>query len=314
MKPDRPVIVLLGPTAVGKPRVSLELAKRLDGEIISADSRLVYRGMDIGTAKPSPGEMEQVPHHLIDIRDPEETYSLAEYRQDALAAIEAIHRRGRLPLLVGGTGQYLKAVIEGWVPPPRPEDFSFRDKLESWVEEHGHEALHDRLRRVDPDRAAAIDSRNVRRVIRALEIYDLTGVPPSKLRVKIPPPFDVLQVGLIRPREELYERIDRRIEHMLEAGWLEEIKALLDSGIPPQAPPLSAIGYRQLIDHLRGEMSLEEAVADIQRLTRQFVRRQANWFKQDDPEIHWFKARPGVVENIEAMIRKWLNGEPVGSN
>ncbi|MFP3854748.1 MAG: tRNA (adenosine(37)-N6)-dimethylallyltransferase MiaA, partial [Anaerolineales bacterium] len=230
MKPEHPLIAIIGPTAVGKTSVSIELARRMDGEIISADSRLVYRGMDIGTAKPTVEERSIVPHHLIDIVDPSETYSLAEYRKAALAVIGEVHQRGRLPFLVGGTGQYIRAVLEGWVPPPRPDDFSFRRRMEQWAEEHGHRALHDRLRRLDPARAAAIDPRNVRRVIRALEIYEITGVPPSKLRVKVPPPFEVLQIGLIRPREELYERIDQRIDDMLAAGWLEEIEKLMDQG------------------------------------------------------------------------------------
>lgn len=309
MRRQRPLIVLLGPTAVGKTRVSLRLAQRLDGEIISADSRLVYRSMDIGTAKPSPQDRSRVPHHLIDVLEPDETYSLARYKRDALAAIEAVQSRGKLPFLVGGTGQYIRAVVEGWMPPPRPEDLSFRQQLEAWTERHGHEALHQRLAQIDPDRAAAIDARNVRRVIRALEIFDLTGTPPSKLRVKVPPPFEILQVGLILPRRELNERVDQRIQEMLAAGWLDEIEALLDKGIPASAPPMSAIGYRQLIKHLEGKVSLASAVQEIQRLSRQFIRRQANWFKKDDPEIQWFEAREGAADRIESMIRRWLAGE-----
>ncbi len=296
---------------MGKTRLSLAVAERLEGEIISADSRLVYRGMDIGTAKPTPAERERVPHHLIDVLSPQETYSLAEYRQDALKAINDVHLRAKLPLLVGGTGQYVTAVLEGWMPPPRPEDQSLRRELEQFAEEHGHQALHARLEQVDPERAENLDARNVRRVVRALEIYHTTGMPPSDLRVKAPPPYQILQVGLSRPREQLYQRIDERIERMLDQGWLEEVQNLLRQGVPPQAPALSAIGYRQLVAVINDQMSLEQAKQEISRSTRQFVRRQANWFKPDDPDIHWFDARAQNVEReVVELIERWLQEEP----
>lgn len=301
-----PVVVLVGPTAVGKTETAIRLAERLEGEIVSADSRLLYRGMDIGTAKPTPDQRARVPHHLIDVADPKEPWSLALYQQAALQALRAIHARGRLPFLVGGTGQYVRAVVEGWSPPPRPPDDRLRRELEAFAAEHGPEALHRRLAQVDPARAAEIDPRNVRRVVRALEIYELTGVPPSRLRRKEPPPLDPLWVGLTLPRPELYTRIDERIDRMLASGWLEEVRRLLSSGLSPDSPAMSAIGYRQLARHLQGELSLEEAVREIRRVTRQFVRRQANWFKPDDPRIHWFEARPGVEEQIEPLIRRWL--------
>jgi tRNA dimethylallyltransferase len=307
MTNQKPLVLIVGPTAVGKTRVSLALAAELEGEIVSADSRLVYRSMDIGTAKPTLQERKLIPHHLIDLVDPTDTYSLARYRREALAAISQIHQRQHLPLLVGGTGQYVRAVIEGWVPPPRPQDLTYRRRLEQWTEKHGHRALHARLERVDPDRAAAIDARNIRRVIRALEIYQLTGVPPSKLRVKQPPPYDILQIGLSLDRDQLYQRIDSRIESMLAAGWLDEIRGILAAGVPVSTPALSAIGYRQLVDHLQGNSSLDEAVNEIKRLSRQFVRRQANWFKQDDPDIHWFEAYEGVAGDIQPVIERWLD-------
>lgn len=306
MKSHPPLVAIVGPTAVGKTEISLALARRFDGEIVSADSRLVYRGMDIGTAKPTSEEREEIPHHLIDFLPPAETYSLAAYRHDALEAIDGIHARGKLPFLVGGTGQYVTAVLEGWVPPPRPDDPSLRRRLEEFAEEHGPGALHARLLAVDPERAQAIDPRNVRRVVRALEIYETTGIPPSDARVRVPPPYDVLRVGLMRPRDELYARIDERIERMLEAGWIEEVRELREGGVPPESPSLSAIGYRQLVAYLQGELAMEEAKAEMSRLSRQFVRRQANWFKEDDPDIRWFRVEDDTVERIAQLVEGWL--------
>jgi tRNA dimethylallyltransferase len=306
VKPANPLVVIVGPTAVGKTQISLQLAQRLDGEIVSADSRLVYRGMDIGTAKPTSAERHMVRHHLIDLVPPTEIFSLARFQQAANGAIDEILKRARLPLLVGGTGQFVMALLEGWQPPPRPEDRSLRRQLEAFAEEHGHRALHARLARVDPARAGAIDARNVRRVVRALEIYQVTGKPPSELRVKQPPPYDVFQIGLDRPRDELYARIDERMERMLAAGWLDEVRDLLALGVSTSAPSMSAIGYRQLARHLEGECTLAESKSEITSLSRQFVRRQATWFKKDDPSIHWYRVEDGVTDRIEAVLRSWL--------
>ncbi len=307
MRKRQPVIAILGPTAVGKTRISISLADQIDGEIVSVDSRLIYRGMDIGTAKPTSEEREHVPHHLIDVADPDDTWNLAKFCEAALNVIHDIHSRGKVAFLVGGTGQYLRAILEGWTPPPSAESTDFRETLEATAASRGYEVVHRQLQDVDPASASQIDPRNVRRVIRALEIFHLTGMPASSQRVKKPPSFEILRIGLTLPREELYQRIDQRIDLMIEDGWIEEVKELIDIGISPDLPSLSAIGYSQLAAHLSGEMDLDSAIVEIRRLSRQFVRRQANWFKADDPEIQWFDAVSGVEERITEVIERWLS-------
>jgi tRNA dimethylallyltransferase len=301
--PRPPLVVILGPTASGKTGIAIQLAERLNGEIVSADSRSFYRGMDIGTAKPTKSEQTRAPHHLVDVAEPDEVWSLAVFQRAARLAIDEIHSRQRLPFLVGGTGQYIRAVIEGWQVPPAGPDRRLRTALEEWGEDIGPQGLHARLAVLDPKAAAQIDFRNLRRTVRALEVILRTGHRFSTQRRRGRSPYRSLLLGLIRPRPELYARIDARIEEMLEAGLVAEVQALLEKGYSPDLPTLSAIGYREVIDYLQGEISLEEAVLRMKRSTRQFVRRQANWFKESDPEIHWFRVGPNTVEEMEATIR-----------
>lgn len=302
-----PLIVIVGPTAVGKTDVAIQLAERMSGEIVSADSRLLYRGMDIGTAKPTAAQLARVRHHLIDVADPDEIWSLAAFQQAAGKAIGGIHKRGKLPILVGGTGQYLRAIIEGWLPPKIAAQPRLRFALAAWAGELGKEEIHWRLATVDPVAAASIDARNLRRTLRALEVIFATGQRFSTQRKKAESDYRVLQIGLTRPRPELYARIDERIQQMLNAGWLEEVKGLLAKGYDADLPSLSAIGYRQLIEHLRGEMSLDQAVEEIKRATRLFVRRQANWFKPSDPRIQWVEASPpDLFKELEMLARDFL--------
>lgn len=302
-----PLIVIVGPTAVGKTEISIQLAERLAGEIVSADSRLFYRGMDIGTAKPAPSQRARVPHRLVDVADPDQVWSLAVFQQAAYQAIAEIHARGRLPFLVGGTGQYIRAVIEGWQIPKVRSSPPLREALENWAAEIGPDGLHDRLAVLDPKAAAGIDYRNLRRTVRALEVILRTGHQFSAQRSKGVLPYRNLQIGLIRPRKELYARIDTRIDAMLADGFVNEVRQLLSQGYSPDLPTLSAIGYREIVAYLKGKASLQEAVKLIKRHTRQFVRRQANWFKQDDPNIHWFRIEPHTVGEIEQLIRSWLS-------
>jgi tRNA dimethylallyltransferase len=306
--PNSPLIVFVGPTAVGKTEVALQLADRLEGEIVSADSRLFYRGMDIGTAKPSPAERKRVPHHLIDVADPDQTWGLAVFQEAAREAIAGIHARLRIPFLVGGTGQYVRAVTEGWSPPGVKADERLRSVLEKMAAARGSSWLHARLMAIDPASAQAIDARNVRRTIRAWEVILLTGRRFSEQRTRMDSPYALRLIGLTRPRPELYARIDERIEAMFANGLLDEVRGLLAQGYSADLPSMSGIGYRECAAVLRGEMSLDEARTQMKRLTRVFVRRQANWFKANDPAIRWFDADRTQVAEIEAFIRGWLAG------
>lgn len=304
--PKLPLILIVGPTAVGKTEIAIQLAERLDGEIVSADSRLFYRGMDIGTAKPTREEQARVPHHLIDIADPDEILSLAVFQQKAREAIADIHTRKKLPFLVGGTGQYIRAVTQGWTPPEVAPDERLRDELGKMKEERGIHWLHDKLRSLDEVAANKIDPRNYRRTIRALEVIMTTGQKFSEQRRQSDSPYHLVTVGLSRPRTELYERVDARIESMFANGFLEEVKGLLEKGYSPTLPTMSAIGYRECVAVLEGRLKVEEAKQLIGRATRVFVRRQANWFKESDPNISWFKVEERVVERTEAYVRQSL--------
>jgi tRNA dimethylallyltransferase len=298
-----PLIVIVGPTAVGKTAIAIEVAKQVGGEIVSADSRLFYRGMDIGTAKPTPGERSSVPHHLIDVADPDETWSLTVFQNEASKVIREIHERGNIPLLVGGTGQYIQSVLEGWEVPAQKPDERMRLFLQGWGEELGYLELHRKLSLVDPTAAAFIQAQNMRRTIRALEVIFLTGKRFSDLRKKKSSPYSHLIVGLNMPRPELYSRIDARIETMFESGFVEEVKCLLKKNYSPELPTLSAIGYHEVIDYLRGNLTLDEAKRLMKRKTRQYVRQQANWFKERDPQTHWFNVGETTVDDIVSLIR-----------
>jgi tRNA dimethylallyltransferase len=308
----RPVVVIVGPTAVGKTEISLQLAERVSGEIISSDSRLFYRGMQIGTAKPSKEELARVQHHLIDVTDPDDAWSLAVFQRAAGDAVREIHARGNMPFLVGGTGQYVRAVMEGWDLPEQESDPGLRDALEQWALEVGAKSLHERLGVLDPAAAEVIQYQNVRRTVRALEVIFRTGRRFSEQRQRSQSPYSLLIVGLTRPRPELYARIDERIEQMVAEGLLDEVRELLKKGYSADLPSMSAIGYREMIAHLNGEISLDEAVVRMKRSTRQFVRRQANWFKTADPNIHWFEVGPHTADDIERLIRSEMAWIPMG--
>lgn len=278
------LLVLVGPTAVGKSDLALALASELHGEIVSADSRQIYRGMDIATAKPTRAEQERVPHHLIDIVEPDRELTLAEYQALAYARIQDILARGGLPLLVGGTGLYVRAVVEGYNIPRVPPNPAHRAELNQLPAPE----LYSRLQSLDPDIAQTIQPNNTRRIIRALEVIAATGAKMSDQQTRRPPPFNIVQMGLTLPRPLLYARVDARIDQMIERGLVDEVRGLVARGYAFDLPSMTGLGYREIGAHVRGEISLAEAVIRLKRNTRKFIRHQSNWFRPTDPRIHWF--------------------------
>ncbi len=303
------VVIIAGPTAVGKTELAIRLAEKLTGEIISTDSRLLYRGMDIGTAKPTPAEMARVPHHLIDLAEPDEVWSLALFKKSLFSAINDVQQRNKLPIIAGGTGQYIRSLVEGWVIPAVTPSPRLREVLEEWGKQIGAEALHQKLSLIDPQAGSKIDTNNLRRTVRALEVIFSTGELFSLQKEKNPPDLDFKIIGLMRPRDELYTRVDVRIETMFEQGLVKEVEALLTRGYSAETPTLSAIGYREVIQYLAGRCTLEEAKVQMRRKTREFIRRQANWFKPTDTTIEWFSMIPDPLEEIFLLIKVWLSEE-----
>lgn len=291
-----PVVVIIGPTAVGKTELSLGLCERFNGEIVGADSRQIYRRMDICTAKPTASERARVPHHLVDICDPDESFSLAEYQQRAYATIDDIHARGKVPFVVGGTALYVRAVVEGLRLPEAPPHPALRAELEQYLTDNGRDALFQWLAKVDPATAAVIDGKNPRRVLRALEIFLITGQSKVVLEGADPPPYRILQIGLDREREQLYARADRRIDQMIEAGIIAETEALLAAGYYPPLPSITSLGYRELIDYLEGNLSFDAAVERFKTETHRFIRHQYTSFRKMK-DVIWFDldADPPVV-------------------
>jgi tRNA dimethylallyltransferase len=281
---------LLGPTAAGKSALALTVAQALGAELIVADSVQVYRGLDIGSAKPSPEERAAVPHHGLDLVEPDQPFDAAAFRREAFRAMAGIQARGRLPIVVGGTGFYVRALLRWQLPGPG-RDPALRERLRAAAAREGLGALHARLAEADPDAAARIHPHDAIRIVRALEILEATGERPSDLRGargEGRPPFRPLLIGLHWPREGLYRRIDARVERMIARGLVAEVAGLLDRGFAPELKPLQSIGYRQIVAHLQGRFSLEAAVHAIQQATRRFAKRQLTWFRRE-PGIRWLR-------------------------
>ncbi len=302
----KPLLIILGPTAVGKTGLAIEIAHRIGGEIVSADSRQIYQLMNIGTAKPTQEQRRTIRHHLIDVVKPDENLSLAKYQRLALSAINDIHSRGLVPILVGGTGQYITALVEGWSIPQVPPNDALRAELEQFAQQEGSEVLHKRLAEIDPTAASKIDYRNVRRVIRALEVCIVAGEPISVLQRKHPPDYGMKNIGLTMERERLYEQADQRVDMMMEDGFLQEVEHLLEAGYSRKLPSMSGLGYAELTTHILDYLPLIEAVTRTKHNTHDFIRRQYTWFRGHDPGILWHNMHSDSVEIIYEIVTEWL--------
>jgi len=298
-------VIICGPTASGKSALAVELARRFNGEVVSADSMQVYRFMDIGTAKPSKEEISGVAHHLIDIVKPDEEYTAARFREDAEEAIKGIRGRGKNVFIAGGTGLYIKALTQGLFEGPQA-DWGLRRELLRRAASIGADALHARLKEVDPESASRIHPNNLHRVVRALEVYELSRKPISDFQREHSfraSPYETLKIGVTKDRAELYSDIDRRVEQMVEAGLLEETRRLLSMGYASDLKPMSALGYKEMTGFLVGEYTFEEAVRLLKRNTRRYAKRQLTWFKKD-PEIRWFNPadKTGIISSVKEFL------------
>ncbi|MFP4598426.1 MAG: tRNA (adenosine(37)-N6)-dimethylallyltransferase MiaA [Persicimonas sp.] len=297
------LLVVCGPTAVGKTSLALGVAEELGGEIINADSVQLYRRLDIGTAKPTPAERTRVPHHLFDVLDPDQESNVADYLEMAHAAIAEVHERGKIPVLVGGTGMYVRLLVHGIFEAPPPDE-ELREEFRALAEREGRAHLHDMLAEVDPELAERVHPNDMVRTIRGLEIYEQTGKPLSVHQREHrfqKPNYDALKVALLRPRHELYERINRRVHIMLEQGLVDEYRGLIADGYDRELKPLQSLGYRQMGQHVLDDMPLEEAVAEMKSQTRRYAKQQIGWFR-NEPNIHWALAPLEIDGELPAQV------------
>lgn len=300
----RHVLTIVGPTASGKSKLAMAIAESIGGEIIGADSRQVYRHMDIGTAKPTRDDRERVPHHLIDVVDPDEDYSVALFTLQARRAIQCVLERGRLPIVAGGTGQYVWALLEGWNVPDAPPDEPFRRFLHDRMAKEGLSSLVRDLEEVAPAVASRVDLANPRRVIRALELAHNPTNREPRHPPRTPPPFESTVIGLTLDRERLYERIDARADAMFAAGWIGEVENLARMGFGPDLPSMSGHGYREICALLRGEQTIDETIEEVKRRTRRFARQQRAWFRASDERIRWFPSTPAGFDDAISYARE----------
>ncbi len=300
------IVIIQGPTATGKSALAIGLAREFNGEVISADSMQVYRRMDIGTAKPSMKERQAVPHHLIDIVSPDEDYTAADFRNDAVSKIKEVRSRGKNIFIAGGTGLYIKALTKGLFPGPKG-DKMLRDTLRKEAQEKGGLYIHERLKEVDPEAASRIHPNNIIRVIRAIEVYEAAKRPISELQKEhgfSEARFDALKIGLIKERALLYADIENRVERMINEGLLEETRRLLEAGYSMDLKPMCGLGYKEMIGFLHGKYAFNEAVEELKKNTRHYAKRQITWFKKD-AEIRWFS--PQQKEDIIGLVRGFLS-------
>lgn len=305
-KTQTPLVIILGATAIGKTQLAIDIARVLNGEIIGADSRQIYTAMDIGTAKPTNSERCAAPHHLVDFLAPDADFTLAQYQDLAYQAIADVTARGKLPLLVGGTGQYLTAVEEGWSIPRVPPNAQLRAELQARADTMGVDALHADLVTVDPEAALRIHPNNIRRVIRALEVHHETGTPISILQRKQAPPYRIRVIGLQLARDPLYARADARVEQMIAAGFVQEVEQLLGRGYGRDLPSMTALGYREMVQHVLDALPLDEAIQRTKHSTHNFIRRQEAWFRGHDNGILWHNMVNLNRSAVIADLREWL--------
>ncbi|MFW6015345.1 MAG: tRNA (adenosine(37)-N6)-dimethylallyltransferase MiaA [bacterium] len=307
-----PLLVILGPTAVGKTELSVKLAKNLNGEIISADSMQIYRKMDIGTAKVSNDVQKEIKHHMIDIINPDKKYSVAEYKSKVDKIIPEIYDKGKLPIMVGGTGLYIKAVVRGFLFPKMKSNQKLRKNLEDKAKKEGNQAVHDLLAEVDPSLAEKLHPNDLRRVIRGIEVYRETGKTITYFKKKQKEKqdrYNTLKIGLTRNREELYARVNKRVDIMIEEGLINEVNDLKDNGYDLSSTALQGLGYKEIIDYLEGKYDKKEAIRVLKRNTRHFAKRQFTWFKRDDT-INWYnlsklnyrQAYNDILEKVNKFI------------
>ncbi len=303
------LVAIVGPTGIGKSQLALRLARTFESEIVSADSRQVYCHMDIGTAKLSREELSLTPHHLINIINPDEDFSLAQYQELAHRVIGDIHQRNKLPILVGGSGMYLWSVLEGWGIPRVPPDLEFRHSLEEKAARVGRDELYQELKEIDPVAAQRIDQRNVRRTIRALEVHRGSDTLSSQLQYKEAPPYKTLIIGLTVDRAELYRRIDLRVDEMIKQGLVAEVEKLINMRYDFNMPAMSGISYKQIGMFLNGELALTTAIQQIKFETHRFVRHQYNWFQLKDERIKWFDIQSKLDSEITALLARFIQEE-----
>ncbi|MBB6452836.1 tRNA dimethylallyltransferase [Salirhabdus euzebyi] len=303
-----PVIAVVGPTAVGKTRLSVELAKRFNGEVISGDSMQIYKGLDIGTAKVTKEEMQGIPHYMIDIKEPDEAFSAAEFQENVQHYINEIHNDGRLPIIVGGTGLYIQSTLYAFNFSEQKRDENFEKEMRQEIALHGMDKVYDKLRRVDPQQAEKIHPNNVRRVIRALEIYETTGLTMSELHAKQleESPYEPILIGLQMDREELYSRINKRVDQMMDEGLLEEVKSLYNAGLK-EAQSMSGIGYKEFVPYLEGQLTLEETVEQLKQNSRRYAKRQYTYFK-NKLNVRWYTVSEETIDSTFLNIFNDLEG------
>jgi tRNA dimethylallyltransferase len=299
------LLIILGPTAVGKSKLAIELAQKLDGEIISADSMQVYFGMDIGTAKPSKEELEEVPHHLINIIPPDKNWSVSDFVSNAKSIIKDIVNNGKLPIVVGGTGLYLNALIEGYAFPKIEANKDIRGRLEGEAKSFGSVHLYEKLKKVDPYAASKIHFNDLKRIIRALEVFEITGKPMSQLQSKDEEnlPYETVLVGLDMDRKKLYERIEERVDQMLKTGLIDEVKGLIAEGYDRKLTSMQAIGYKEVAEHLHGKYTYDELVNILKQNTRNFAKRQMTWFRRFK-NVNWFDVEKLKIGDIINLVKQ----------